>query len=188
MPASPDAHVPGHPLHLIQRGYCRAACFINECDRLSYLDWLTLLSGRMGCAVHAYVLMGNHVHLLLTPTRAGGATRLMRSLAARCVPQALEGPCWEDGFETWPVFPRQYLLACMRYIELNPVRAGLVARAAAYRWSSHRANALGEESALVRPHAFYCALGRSSALRQARYRAMFRGRMARDISLQVPVP
>lgn len=175
MPASLDAHAPGHPLHLIQRGYCRAACFIDERDRLAYLDWLTLLSGRMGCAVHAYVLMGNHVHLLLTPTRAGAATRLMRSLAERCVPEARDGPFWEDRFETWPVFPRQYLLACMRYIELNPVRAGLVARGDAYRWSSHRANALGEADTLLTPHPFYLALGRSSASRQAAYRAMFTG-------------
>jgi putative transposase len=176
MPAALDCHAPGHPLHLIQRGYCRAACFIDERDRLAYLHWLTLLSGRIGCAVHAYVLMGNHVHLLLTPSRTGGATRLMRSLAECFVPEARErgGPLWEERFETWAVFPRQYLLACMRYIELNPVRAGLVARAADYRWSSYRANALGEESALVTPHPFYCALGRSSASRQAQYQAMFR--------------
>jgi putative transposase len=122
--------------------------------------------------------MSNHVHLLVTPSRAGSATRLVHSLRERYARHALgeherKAALWDDRVELRPVYPRRYLLECMRYIELNPVRAGLVARAPEYDWSSHRANALGEPSALLTPHAFYCALGRTAEARQAAYRAMF---------------
>jgi putative transposase len=173
-----DCHAPGHPLHLIERGHCRGPCFFCENDLDRYLALLDQCSKRSGCAVHAYVLMGNHVHLLVTPSRAGGASRLARSLRERYARHVLEehkreAALWEDRVELRPVHPRRYLLECMRYIELNPVRAGLVARASEYGWSSHRANALGEPSEFLTPHAFYCALGRSSEERQAAYRAMF---------------
>ena len=178
MPA--PAQVPGHPLHVIQRGYARAACFFCEGDRLAYLHWLGRYCERFGCAVHAYVLMGNHVHLLLTPSRPEGASCLMRSLAERYARYADEahqrcGPLWEERIEALALQARRHLLACMRYIELNPVRAGLVAAPHEYRWSSFRANALGRDDTLVTPHASYCALGRSAASRQAAYRALFQG-------------
>ena len=187
MPDWRQSHLPGHPLHVIQRGRLRTACFVRDDDRLSYLDCLARDAGRLGCALHAYVLMGNHVHLLLTPARADSVTRLMACLAQRHErylrdtherigesDNRRDGPLWEEGFETTAVHVRQYLLACMRYIELNPVRAGLVTRPQAYRWSSFRANALGAEDAMITPHAHYCALGRSPGLRQAAYRAMFK--------------
>jgi len=131
-----------------------------------------------GCALHAYALMGNHVHLLLTPARRDSVTGLMGALAEhheRYIGKTYghEEPVWERDFKTTPVYPRQYLLACMRYIESNPVTAGLVRQPQAYRWSSFRINALGEEDALITPHAHYCALGRSPKMRQAAYRAMF---------------
>ena len=170
-----DAYAPGHALHLIQRGACRRACFFGEADRFAYGALLAQCAGEALCAVHAYVLMGNHVHLLATPSGPGGATRLMRSLAERYAPQArdCEGPLWERDFETWAVFPRRYLLACMRYIELNPVRAALAARASDYRWSSFRANALGAHDPVVTPHPFYLTLGRTGPSRRAAYRALF---------------
>ena len=171
--------IPGHPLHVIQRSHLRAACFFCREDRAAYLRWLGECAARSGCALHAYVLMGNHVHLLPTPSRAGGVAAMMADLAARHARHAFEthgfaGALWEVGFEAIPVHVGRYVLACMRYIELNPVRARLVAAPAQYRWSSFRANALGEEDALLRAHAAYCALGRSAAERQAAYRAPFK--------------
>jgi putative transposase len=142
---------PGVPLHVVLRG-ARAA--LPEAVRASR------------CAVHAYALMATHVHLLLTPLCADGASALARHLGA-------------IDLDASPVLARRYLLACMRYIELNPVRAGLVRHPAEFRRSSYRANALGEPDALVTPHAAYCALGRSAEERRAAYRASFRSRAPR---------
>jgi len=163
-------------LHVVQRAL--RPCFSGARDCLAYLDALAGCAARDACAVHAYALMGNHVHLLVTPAREGGATRLLSSTAGRygrhlAEAHGYEGPLWEERFDGTPVHARRYLLACMRYIEANPVRAGLVRDAGAYRWSSFRANALGADDALVTPHAFYCALGRSRAERCAAYRALF---------------
>lgn len=141
---------PGVPLHLVLRD--------AAADRVACLE---RLRGAAGCAVHAYVLMGTHAHLLLTPEIAQGAQLLLRALGAR-------------EADATPVFTRRYVLACMRYIELNPVRAGLVRHPALYRWSSYRANALGEADPLLTPHALYCALGRDGEERRAAYRAGFR--------------
>jgi len=155
---------PGIALHLVQRD--PAACFAGGREPLEYLERLRGHAARLGCAVHAYVLMGNHAHLLVTPSVSRGARELMRALGG--------GPR-ERGFDATPVRARRQLLACMRYIELNPVRARLVAWPGDWRWSSYRANALGEDDALVTPHALYCALGRSLELRRAAYRALFTG-------------
>lgn len=150
MTRMPCPQLPGVPLHVVLR---RSAADPAAC--------LERLRAAAGCAVHAYVLMGTHAHLLLTPLGADGAMPLvhaMRALAA----------------DATPVYARRYVLACMRYIELNPVRAGLVRHPAHYRWSSYRANALGEADALVTPHALYCALGRDGEERRAAYRGGFR--------------
>jgi putative transposase len=178
MQAPLHAQVPGHPLHVIQRGYCRAACFFCERDRVAYLHWLGAYAERFGCAVHAYVLMGNHMHLLVTPSRPEGASRLMHALGeryTRYIGEAHErsGPLLEERFKALTLRSRRHLLDCMRYIESNPVRARLVAAPGEYRWSSFRANALGHDDALVTPHSCYYALGRSAASRQAAYRALF---------------
>lgn len=175
-PVCPE--IPGHPLHLIQRGHLRTACFFGDEDCVAYLGWLGRYAPHFGCSVHAYVLMGNHVHLLLTPSRAGGVAGLMRSLGeryARYVDEVhhRDGALWEDRYEAVPVHVRRYLLSCMRYIELNPVRARVVALPGQYRWSSFRANALGQEDALLTPHAHYCVLGRDAASRQTAYLALF---------------
>jgi len=168
---------PGVALHVVQRGLGRAACFSGDRDRVAYLEGLRERAVRCACAVHAYVLMGNHVHLLVTPAREGGATRLMRSIAERygrhlAEAYGHEAALWEEPFDGSPVHARRYLLACMRYIEENPVRAGLAADAGAYRWSSYRANALGEDDELVTPHPLYFALGRSPVERAAAYRVL----------------
>ena len=171
--------IPGHPLHVIQRGRLRSACFFADEDCAAYLGWLGEYAADLGCSVHAYVLMGNHIHLLLTSSRAGGVASLMRALCeryARYVREVLhrDGALWEERFDAYPVNVGRYLLSCMRYIELNPVRARVVAFPGEYRWSSFRANALGQDDSLLRPHSFYCALGRNAASRQAAYLALFR--------------
>jgi len=153
---------PGVALHLVQRG--RQACFAGEQERLGYLARLRMAATGLECPVHAYVLMGNHVHLLVTPARADGGSELLRELGRSA-----------QELDATPVVAPRYLLACMRYIELNPVRAGLVDSAAEYRWSSYGANALGEEDALVTPHPCYYALGRTPQARRAAYSATIPG-------------
>lgn len=179
MPRPHYRQPPGVPLHIIQRAH--AACFPGGRDRLAYLHCLRDCARRFESAVHAYALMGNHVHLLLTPGRADAAAELVNALNARYVRHLAathehSGRVWEDGFDASPIHARQYLLACMRYIESNPVRARLVTRPGAYRWSSYRANALGNDDALITPHPLFYALGRTSEARQAAYRALFEAR------------
>jgi REP-associated tyrosine transposase len=172
---------PGVALHLVHRGRDRAPCFSGTADRLAYLQALRDAAADNRCALHAYALMGNHVHLLVTPARGRGGSRLVDALAlgyARHLVEAYghEAPVWDERYDATPVHPRQYLLRCMGYIELNPVRAGIVAEARAYRWSSYRANAEGAEDALLTPHPAYAALGRTRETRCAAYRAMMQGR------------
>jgi putative transposase len=171
--------IPGHPLHVIQRGRVRAACFFDDDDCIAFLGRLGEYAAGFSCSVHAYALMGNHVHLLLTPSRPNGVTGMMHCLCERYARHIDEthrggGPLWEDRFEAFPVHAGRYLLACMRYIELNPVRARVVNSPEQHRWSSFRANALGHNDPLLTPHAHYCALGRDAVSRQAAYRALFR--------------
>lgn len=178
MSRSACADLPCVPLHLIARGAGGAACFRRAREGVAYLRWVGRYAQRFECAVHAYVLMSNHVHLLVTPKREGAGAQLMRALCrrhARHVAEAygIAGAVWEEPFDVSPAYAPRYLLSCMRYIEDNPVRAGLVADPAEYRWSSHAANAWGREDPLVTPHAVYYALGRTPEWRRARYRAMF---------------
>jgi REP-associated tyrosine transposase len=180
-PAMPRLACPedsGVALHLVQRGRDRAPCFSGRTDRIAYLEGLRAAAAATGCAVHAYVLMGNHVHLLVTPRRRGGGNELLLRTVERYGRHLAERyghgePVWEDRYDATPVRVRQYVLAAMRYIELNPVTAGLVRSPGAYRWSSHRANAGGEDDPLVTPHPAYVALGRSAGERCAAYRRLF---------------
>ena len=189
-PISPE--IPGHPLHVIQRGHLRTPCFFGDEDCAAYLGWLGQYAGSVGCSVHAYVLMGNHVHLLLTPSRGGGVADLMRSSCehyARYLDtyHHRDGALWEDRYEAFPVHVGRYLLSCMRYIELNPVRARVVAWPGEYPWSSFHANALGRNDPLLRPHAHYCALGRDAESRQAAYRALFTNKASTALSRRARV-
>ncbi len=185
-----DAHMvrpachesPGLALHAVQRARGGAACFFCDADRVAYLDALRELALRGECAVHAYVLMGNHVHLLATSARPRGVSRLIAALAARhggrlAESQRAEASSWSEAPDLSPVHERRHFIACMRYIEMNPVRAGLVARPQNYRWSSFACNALGRDDPLVAPHPFYYALGRDAAARRAIYRGGFDVRM-----------
>jgi putative transposase len=178
MPRLACPEEPRVTLHVVQRGRARLACFSCAGDRVAYLQALRECTEREQCAIHAYALMGNHVHLLFTPARANGAARLMTAVAARYARHLAEEYChegavWEEPYDASPVHARRHLLACMRYIEENPVRAGLAAHPGVYPWSSYRANTLGEDDTLLTPHAHYYSLGRSPAERRAAYAALF---------------
>lgn len=179
MPRRPRVVLPNTPLHLIQRGNNRQICFVADEDYRFYLDWLREYAGKTGCRLHAYVLMTNHVHLLVSADRGESLGKLMKALGQRYVQYfnrtyRRSGTLWEGRYRSCPIQAEDYLLACQRYIELNPVRAGMVGHPAEYRWSSYRANAQGEADALVTPHEMYLRLGDSDASRQAAYRELFR--------------
>lgn len=178
MPRRARLVAPGIPLHIIQRGNNRQACFFHDDDYSLYLDWLLDYSELAGCTMHAYVLMTNHVHLLLTPETKESAGLLMKRLGQRYVQYVnrtyrRSGTLWEGRFRSCIAQEDNYLLVCQRYIELNPVRAGMVRYPADYRWSSYRANALGEPNKLVKPHFMYEGLGCSATDRQLNYRDLF---------------
>lgn len=167
------------PLHVIQRGNNRRRIFFGDEDVRRYRDWLAEAAAAYGCAIHAYVLMPNHVHLLLTPARAESLPRLMQSLGRRYVrfvnaQRRRTGTLWEGRYRAAPIDSDAYFLLCSRYIELNPVRARLVARPRDYAWSSYRAHAMGSADPLLTEHGLYRALGRGPAARQAAYRGLFR--------------
>ncbi len=179
MPRRPRVTLPNTPLHIIQRGNNRQACFIAEEDYCFYLDWLKEYAGKTGCSIHAYVLMTNHVHLLLSSATSDGPGALMKALGQRYVQYVnrtyrRSGTLWEGRFRSCLTQEESYLLACQRYIELNPVRAGMVEHPAEYRWSSYRANAQGESTPLLTPHSLYQALGADASGRQFAYRELFR--------------
>ena len=180
MPRRTRIHIDDLPLHIVQRGHNRAACFFDDQDRLAYLDWLGEALTRERCRLHAYVLMTNHVHLLLTPDEAERVPQVLISVGRRYVQYinatyGRTGTLWDGRYKSSLVQAETYLLLCQRYIELNPVRAGLVTDPAHYRWSSYRANALGEPNALLRPHPLYMAIGAEDNARRAAYRDLFGG-------------
>ena len=182
MPRRPRIHLDGIPLHIVQRGHNREPCFFAEDDYLSYLHWLGEALTETECQLHAWALMTNHVHLLLTPKKAAAVPRLLMSLGRRYVQYVNRthkrtGTLWDSRYKSSVVQADDYLLTCMRYIELNPVRAAMVDDPAHYRWTSYRANALGQADARVTPHALYLALGRAGKERQAAYRALFRAQL-----------
>ncbi len=174
----------GIPVHIVQRGNNRQCCFVQEQDRNFYVLHLGRLLGRTGCALHAYCLMTNHVHLLVTPTSVDGCARLMKHLGQLHTQYmnrtyGRSGTLWEGRFRSCLVQSEEYVLACYRYIELNPVRAGLVSTPADYRWSSYRANAQGTGNALVTPHEEYLRLGSGDGRLNA-YRALFSPSLANE--------
>jgi putative transposase len=178
MPRRPRLRLAGVPLHIIQRGNDRAACFLQDSDRLVYLAQLALVARRFECSVHAYVLMTNHVHLLVTPGDHDSASLMMKHLGQRYVQyfnraHDRSGTLWEGRFKSCLIHSEAYLLACHRYIELNPVRAGLVSAPGDYPWSSFGANAGGEELSFLVTHDELQHLGATPVQRSAAYRALF---------------
>ncbi|MFL6672787.1 MAG: transposase [Massilia sp.] len=166
-------------MHIIQRGNNRSPCFFTHSDRLVYLDLLSQCSQQADCDVHAYVLMTNHVHLLISPKDVDAPAELMQRLGQRYVQYvnrqyARTGTLWEGRFRSCLVGDERYLLICQRYIELNPLRASIVDDPGKYPWSSYGINASGRPSQLIQPHLAYLALGRKDEERQASYRELFR--------------
>jgi putative transposase len=178
MPRRARLVIPHVAVHIIQRGNNRAACFRIDGDYQIYLLHLRQLSAQLGCAVHAYCLMTNHVHLLLTPPSVDACVALMRNLGQRYVQyfnkrHGRTGTLWEGRFRSCVTESTRYVLACYRYIELNPVRAGLVPAPADYAWSSHRANAGRQTDASLSPHVEFAALGQVAESRSAAYLKFF---------------
>lgn len=179
MPRRPRLRVAGIPQHLIQRGNNRSACFFAERDYRYYLYQIAKIAQQRGVAVHAYVLMTNNVHLLVTPDSPQSISDLMKHLGQRYVQYVNRtygrtGSLWEGRFRSCLVDAEPYLLACHRYIELNPVRAGMVGHPGEYGWSSYGVNAQSKADRLLTPHPLYVALGSSSHARAAAYRELFR--------------
>ena len=177
MPRPRRIDLPGVTFHVVQRGNNRQACFFRDRDYRYYLDCLGELLGHFGCSLHSYVLMTNHVHLMLTPASAGAVSSLMQALGRRYVRFVNEsrertGTLWEGRFKSFPVDGAGYALACIRYIELNPVRAGMVARPEQYPWSSFHCSGLGRPDRLITPHRALEALAVDPRLRTGRYREL----------------
>ncbi len=178
MPRRARLSLPGIPWHIIQRGNNRSACFYADADYRRYLDALAELAPRAGCSVHAYVLMKNHVHLLLTPEREDSAAMLMKHLGQRYVQYVnrthrRSGALWEGRFRSCLAQSEAYVLACYRYIELNPVRAGMVRHPRDYRWSSFHANGDGRGDRLIVPQEQYLRLAVTPDARRAAYAGLF---------------
>ncbi|KAA6186928.1 transposase [Thiohalocapsa marina] len=174
----PRFRLPDYPQHVIHRGSDHLAILRDEEDYWVLWGVLHDACDRFACEIHAYVLMPNHFHLLLTPRREDGVGKLMQCAGRQYVHHfnqryGRSGTLWEGRYRATVLDPDAYLLAACRYIELNPVRAGLVAGPDEYDWSSHAANALGNEDELVQPHAVYRQLGRSAKARRDAYRTGF---------------
>ncbi len=169
----------GIPQHVIQRGNNRQVCFAGEQDFAAYAGWLKDYANTYQVDIHAWVLMTNHVHLLCTPQTNNAVSHLMQSLGRQYVryfnsSYRRTGTLWEGRFKSCLVQEETYLLQLYRYIELNPVRAGMVEQPSDYVWSSYPINALGKLSELCTPHSLYLALGREPLERQANYRELFK--------------
>jgi putative transposase len=189
MPRRPRLALARVATHIIQRGNNRGACFFADEDYGLYLHHLEELARLTGCAVHAYALMTNHVHLLVTPKEADSASLLMKQLGQRYayVNRAYRrsGTLWEGRFRSCLAQSQAYVLACYRYIELNPVRAEIVAHPRQYPWSSYRNNAEGKASDLITPHREYLRLAREPSERRAAYRALFRSKLDEDVVKEI---
>jgi putative transposase len=174
----PRLSIAGYPHHVIQRGNDREAIFVDRDDYGRYLQALAEVTRTLEVAVHAFVLMPNHVHLLMTPPDAKAVGRAMQAIGRRYVRwfndrHARTGALFEGRYRSTLVEADRYLLACMRYIDLNPVRAGLVDGPSAYRWSSCGHYFGLRVDPVIAEHAVYWALGNTPFERQLAYRKLF---------------
>jgi putative transposase len=161
MPRQPRIELPGVPLHVTQRGVNRCAIFVDDVDREHFHALLCQGMSEHEIPVHAYVFMGNHIHLLVTPPQRHALSRVMRHVET----------LWQGRFKSCPVETERYLMTVYRYIELNPVRAAMVARAEQHCWSSIHANPGLLSDPLVTPHHAYIALDREPVQRALAYQA-----------------
>ena len=177
MARPPRIDVPGLPQHLVARGHNKSDCFWSEVDRAVYLKYLREEGCASECDLHAYVLMTNHVHLLVTGRKERSISRLMQHVGrryCRYVNRAYRrsGPLYESRFKSSLIESEAYFLACMRYIDLNPVRADIVGHPSHYPWSSYRENATGRPDGLLVPHHEYLRLARDDRERGSAYAAL----------------
>ena len=186
MPRQPRFILPGYPQHAIIRGNNRTPIFHAHGDYLFFLHCLKEACSKHECELHSYVLMTNHVHLLITPLKAESLGKAMQMIG-RCYVHYFNrkyersGTLWEGRYKATLIDSDIYLLTCYRYIELNPVRANMASRPEDYHWSSYGYNAMGKFDSLIVPHTRYQALGSSDASRQSAYRALFAHDIPEDI-------
>jgi len=174
--------IPNQPQHVIVRGNNRTDIFYADADYQFYLEKLQLACDKHHCQLHAYVLMTNHVHLLITPLGEDGIGKVMQMLGRYYVQYynytyKRTGTLWEGRYKATLIDSASYLLTCMRYIELNPVRAGMVSHPSEYSWSSYHYNAIGQPNELITPHIEYIRLDKAAESRQAAYRQLFKHRI-----------
>lgn len=185
MPGKPRYYLPHIPAHVIQRGNNRGACFFAEDDYRYSLTCLNDARQQYHVAVHAYVLMTNHVHILMTPEDAVGISRLMQSVGRRYVQYInytypRSGTLWESRHKASLVQANTYLLICYRYIEMNPVRAQMVSHPGDYLWSSYRHHAYGEANPVLQRHDLYQQPDNDPETRQSCYRELFRPALGKE--------
>jgi putative transposase len=178
MPRQRRYRIPGLPQHVVQRGNDRQPTFFGAEDYRKYRSFLELAAQEHGCAIHAYVQMTNHVHLLVTPEAEDSLPGLIQSVGRRYVRYINDryertGTLWDGRYKACLVQTDSYLINCYRYIELNPVRAGIAGAPGDYQYSSFACNGLGRPDPLVTPHSTYLALGSDPHARRANYRAAF---------------
>jgi putative transposase len=178
----PRYNLPGQPQHVILRGNNRNIIFVADEDYHFFIECLQKAAEQHGCAIHAYVLMTNHVHLLLTPEREDSIGKTLQSVGRRYVQyfnytKKRTGTLWEGRYKATLIDSERYLLTCYRYIELNPVRANMVEHPRHYPWSSYLCHAEGKSDKLITDHALYVALGENDEVRQSAYRALFKAHL-----------
>ena len=174
----PRLYVPGCANHLIQRGNNRQDCFVDSLDRRMYLRYLKEAADKFHVDIHSFVLMTNHSHFLVTPEGATGCGQMMQSLGRRYVGYfnnrySRTGTLWEGRYKSTLVDSDHYFFAVSRYIELNPVRAGMVSDPGLHQWSSFHFHGLGLPNDLITPHPLYLALGSTPKDRSSKYQRLF---------------
>lgn len=190
MPRKPRFFLPNVPVHMIIRGNSRQAIFAESDDYFAYRNWLREAGEQYKCNIHAYVMMTNHVHILLSAEETASISKLSQAVGRRYVPYfnhkyGRSGTLWEGRFKASSVDSEYYLLACYRYIELNPVRAGMVTKSEEYAWSSYHANGLGGKDGLITPHPVYLRLGQTKRERQAAYRDLFNETLSDNLITEI---
>jgi len=186
----PRLCLPGIPQHVIQRGNNRQIFFASDEDFAAYANWLHEYSKKFHIAIHAWVFMTNHVHLLMTPETNDGISKLMQSLGRRYVryfnyTYQRSGTLWEGRFKSCVVDAENYLLICQRYIEMNPVRVNMVKSPIDYKWSSFKSNGRAQPSRLWTPHTIYCELGKTLEDCSESYRELFKGHIDMALLIQI---
>jgi putative transposase len=169
--------IPGLTHHVVHRGVNRAAVFLSSADHALYIRILTRAAAAARVAIHAYALMSNHIHLMATPESERGLSLMMQEVGRIYVPffnrrYGRTGTLWDGRFRPAVVQTEMYWMTCLRYVELNPVRAGIVARPEDYRWSSYRAHAFGTRDSLLTSHPLFDGLGTTATQRGEAWRTM----------------